>query len=140
MTIQIFLSILFTLAATTALAPYLLGFKLKDEMKNYPAELWIMAIILSHSIFITDAGFRLMDLPTSELIFTGMTHEYFGIGFYAIHIAAGIIPDTQTRKYMSSLPRAIASAPQLFFWEIPKVIWEALILPPLKKVKLMVAK
>ncbi len=136
MTIQLILAILFTLSAILAFVPYLLGFDNKDDMKDGFAGVWQFSIIFVHSIFATDMAFRYgTETPVEELIFSGSALDYIGGVFFLLHILMGVFPTTQTRRYLVQLPKAIAMTPVIFFWEIPKVLVECLVLPPVKKVQ-----
>jgi len=136
MTIQLFLSILFTLSAILSFVPYILGFDNKDDMKDSVAGVWQFSIILAHSIFATDMACRFgTSIPTDELIFTGSVLDCAGGVFFALHILMGVFPTTQTRRYIMQLPKAIAMTPVIILWEVPKVLVECFVIPPVKRVQ-----
>ena len=136
MTIQLILAFIFALSAILSFLPYLLGFDNKDDMREVFSAIWTFSIVLCHSIFATDMACRYgTNIPTEELIFTGSVLDYAGGVFFVLHILMGVFPTTQTRRYLRELPKAIAMTPVILLWEVPKVLVECFVLPPLRRVQ-----
>ena len=141
MTISFFLSLVFTVTAILSFLPYVLGFDNKDNLKPAFSAIWIICIILCHSVFATDMACRYgTNIPTEELIFTRSALNYIGGFFFGLHILMGIFPTTQTRRYLTGVPLAVAKAPVLVLWELPKTLFEVFVAPPVKRIQKYMTK